>query len=321
MAFRVLITGATGFVGGHLAEALLSRDEYEIHGLSRGGVWPAECAHLAGNVRLHQRDLADPVGLPEFLADVQPRWIFHLAGFANPRRSREEPSAARRNNLDAARCLYEAVSRWRGTTRILAVSTGQVYGRASGVCDESTPIQPENPYSQSKAEAERAGLELAASGGLDLICVRPFNHTGPRQPTGYVVPDFASQIAEIERGAKPACVKALGLNAFLDLTDVRDVVRAYILLMAKGRNGEVYNIGCGRLVRCGDLLTQLLSMSSVPEAMMESQTDSRPRESGAPICNAGKLRRETGWQPQIPLEQTLRDTLEYWRSANKRNAS
>jgi GDP-4-dehydro-6-deoxy-D-mannose reductase len=314
VALRVLISGATGFVGGHLAEALLARSGVEIHGLSRGGVWPPECAHLYDQVKLHRRDLAEPEGLAELLAAVQPEWIVHLAGLANPKLCRQEPEKARRENLDATRCLYEAVARWGGKPRILGVSTSHVYGQAGGRCDESTPIQPTSPYAASKADAELAGSQYAASAGLDIMRVRPFNHTGPRQSKGYVVPDFASQIAVIERGEnEPPMVETGNLSAFCDLTDVRDVVLAYILLMEKGRRGEVYNIGSGRLVRIGNVLDQLLGMSAI-RAQVREETRDRPAEAAAPVCDAGKLRRETGWQPRIPLEQTLRDTLEYWRS-------
>jgi GDP-4-dehydro-6-deoxy-D-mannose reductase len=316
----VLITGATGFVGGHLDEALRARSGVELHGLSRRGAWPAEWTHLTDSVKLHARDLADPTGLAEFLAEIQPAWIFHPAGYAHAGRSHREPDAAWRGNLDATRRLYDAVILWDGTPRILAVSSGLVYGDVDGQCDESRPLRPASPYAASKAAADLASFQYAASPGLDIIRVRPFNHIGPRQSPDYAIPRFASQIAAIERDAQLAVVETGNLSASRDLTDVRDVVEAYILLMEKGRRGEVYNVGSGHLVRIGDVLDQLLAMSAI-RVEVRQKRDSRPAEIAAPTCDAGKLRRETGWEPRIPLGQTLHDTLEYWRGVKERTSS
>ena len=197
MSKRVLITGATGFVGGHLIEALLGQAGFELHGLSRRGTFPEEWAHLAGKVTLHAHDLSNPAGLPELFADIRPDWIFHLAGYAHAGRSHEEPDAAWRGNLDGTRRCFDAVKKWGGKPRILSVSSGLIYGNVRGLCDESRPLLPASPYAASKAAADLAGFQYFVSDGLDIVRARPFNHIGPRQTADYAIPRFASQLAAI----------------------------------------------------------------------------------------------------------------------------
>jgi GDP-4-dehydro-6-deoxy-D-mannose reductase len=301
-------------VGGHLAETLLLRDEYELHGLSRRGVYPEEWAHLRGKVTLHTHDLVESPGLPEMLASIRPDWIVHLAGYAHAGRSHQEPDAAWRGNLDATRHLLDAVKKWAGKPRILTVSTGLIYGNARGLCDESRPLLPTSPYAASKAAADLAAYQYSAADGLDIVRARPFNHIGPRQTADYAIPRFASQLAAIERGLQPPVLETYNLSAFRDLSDVRDIVRAYILLLKKGRSGEAYNIGLGHCVRIGEALNRLLAMSSV-KVEVRSHSEIRPPDTSDSRCDITRVKRETGWEPHIPLDKTLRDTLDYWRAA------
>jgi GDP-4-dehydro-6-deoxy-D-mannose reductase len=307
MARRVLITGVTGFVGGHLAEALAVRGGAELHGLTRGGQWPARSRHLEHVVALHAADLNDAEAIRTLLAEVRPDWVAHLAAYAHPRNSVAEPGRAWADNVDATRHLYEAVAGSRGSPRILFVSTGLVYGDQPGAVDERTELRPATPYAKSKAAAE----ELGAGFDLDVVIARPFNHAGPRQSPEYVVARFASQIAAIQRGRQQPVIETGNLDATRDLTDVRDVVRAYVLLLEKGRRGEVYNVGSGVARRIGDVLRRLLEISGV-QAEVRSLGDARPGDE-APVADASKLTRETGWRPAIDFGQTLRDTLDYWR--------
>lgn len=312
---RVLITGVTGFVGGHLAEVLADRGDIELHGLSRGGTWLAEPPNVAKQVNLHTIDLADRLAVERLLADVRPEWIVHLAGYAHPGRSFEERDATWAANLDATRNLYEAVIRWGASPRILYVSSGLVYGEAPAdatAVNEQAALRPASPYAASKAAADVASAQYARYPGLDVVIARPFNHFGPRQSADYAVARFASQIAAIERGRQPAVMETGDLDGLRDLTDVRDVVRAYVLLLEKGRRGEVYNIGTGTPKRIGDVLQRLLNMEEA-QVEVRSRIDERRSEKFTPLADATKLRAETDWRPAVAMELTLRDTLDYWR--------
>lgn len=310
---RVLITGATGFVGGHLAEALLARGD-AVAGLSLHAKWPEEWSHLAAKVPLHTCDLAAGADLDSMLQDANPEQIFHLAGYAHVGESFREPDAAWRGNLEASRRLYDAVARWGGKPRILHVSSGLIYGDADGHCDESHALQPASPYAASKAAGDLLAYQYTRHPGLDIVRVRPFNHTGPRQSPLYAIPRFASQIAAIERGQQPTIVETGDLSPRRDLTDVRDMVRAYMLLLEHGRTGEAYNAGSGVAHAMSDVLAKLLQLARVHVEVRSSAAESRPSETVATCADATKLLRETGWSPRIPLEQTLADTLEYWRN-------
>ncbi|HEV3145673.1 MAG TPA: GDP-mannose 4,6-dehydratase [Gemmataceae bacterium] len=313
---RVLITGITGFAGGHLAEALLARGGADLHGLSRKAEWPLEWQHLAGTVQIHAQDLMIATDLHALLAAIQPDWIFHLAGYAHAGRSFAEADAAWQGNLQATRNFYEAIARWGARPRILYVSSGLIYGEADAPdapCSESQPLRPASPYAASKAAADLASFQYSRFPGLDIVRVRPFNHIGPRQQPAYAIPGFASQIAAIERGRQPPVVETGDLNSRRDLTDVRDMVRAYIHLLEKGKTGEVYNAGSGTAYRMRDVLDKLLAISKVQVTVRPRAPETRPREMGVARADYSKLQRETGWRPNFSLEQTLADTLEYWR--------
>jgi GDP-4-dehydro-6-deoxy-D-mannose reductase len=292
---------------------MLDRGGFDLHGLSRRGAWPEEWSHLSEKFPLVQHDLAESPDLPEKLAAIRPDWIVHLAGFANAGESYRQPEAAWRGNLDATRRLLDGVKKWGGKPRILVVSTGLIYGNVRGLCDESRPLMPTSPYAASKAAADLAAYQHYASDGLDIVRARPFNHIGPRQTADYAIPRFASQIAAIEHGAQSSSLETGTLSAFRDLSDVRDIVRAYILLLKKGRAGEAYNLGLGHCVRIGEALNRLLAMSSA-KVEVHSLSQFRPPDTSESRCDITKIKRETGWEPHIPLDKTLRDTLEYWRA-------
>ncbi|HLW64032.1 MAG TPA: GDP-mannose 4,6-dehydratase, partial [Gemmataceae bacterium] len=241
---------------------------------------------------------------------------FHLAGYAHAGRSFAEPDAAWQGNLQATRNLYDAVARWGGRPRILYVSSGLVYGEANSpdaACTEAQPLRPASPYAASKAAADLASYQYSRFPGLDIVRVRPFNHIGPRQQPIYAIPRFASQIAAIEHGGQAPVVETGDLNSFRDLSDVRDIVQAYILLLEKGKTGEVYNAGSGAAYRMQDVLDKLLAIAKVKVEVRRKAQDNRPAEIGATRADCTRLQRETGWRPRFTLEQTLMDTLEYWR--------
>jgi GDP-4-dehydro-6-deoxy-D-mannose reductase len=313
---RILITGITGFVGGHLARLLLRHGAEEVIGFARDQEWSRESEDVAERVALYPIDLTDRSACQALLRSIQPAQIYHLAGYADTGSSFREPEAAWEGNLTATRGLYEAVLGWGGRPRILYIGSGSVYGEPSDAqrpLDEETTLRPNNPYAASKAAADLASYQYFRTHGLEIIRTRPFNHVGPGQSPRFAVPNFARQIAAIERGQAPPVLRVGNLNSERDLTDVRDVVRAYQLLIVQGQPGEVYNVASGRSLPVRVHLEKLLSLSKVSVQVEEDPALVRRVDTTAVRVSIRRLQETTGWTPQFTLEQTLADTLEYWR--------
>jgi GDP-4-dehydro-6-deoxy-D-mannose reductase len=313
---RILVTGATGFAGGHLVEALLARGGARVVAVARQPVWPDVWGHLGGQVELRGCDVCDRGKLEAILRDVRPEQIYHLAGYPHVGRSFEEPDAAWQGNLTATRSLYDAVVRWGGRPRILFIGSGLVYGESQSEqegCSETCQLRPDNPYAASKAAADLMSYQYTRHPGLDIVLVRPFNHIGPRQSPQFAVPSFARQLAAIQRGRQPPVLETGNLQPRRDLSDVRDVVDAYVLLMEKGRIGEVYNVGSGLAHSMQSVLNRLTALSGVAVEIRPTASLIRKTDAADVRANADKLRRETGWSPRFSLEQTLTDILTYWR--------
>jgi GDP-4-dehydro-6-deoxy-D-mannose reductase len=313
---RILVTGVTGFAGGFLAEALLETVGVRLIGVGRENHWPAPTQNLAGRLELRGLDLCDGSQVESLLRQFQPDRIFHLAGYAHVGRSFQEPQAAWAGNLQATLSLYDAVHRWGGKPRILFVSSGQVYGEpdsADQAFDERSPLQPLSPYGASKAAADLASYQYFRSPGLSIVRVRPFNHIGPRQSPDFAVAHFARQIADIERNRRLPILETGNLSPLRDLTDVRDMIRAYMMIMEKGQPGEVYNAAAGEVHSMQSILARLLKLARVRVEVRQQATQVRATETSAIRADAGKLRREIGWAPAFSLDQTLADILDYWR--------
>jgi GDP-4-dehydro-6-deoxy-D-mannose reductase len=313
---RILVTGVTGFAGGALAEALLARPGVQVFGISRGGVWPTHWSRLAERVTLHQADMQDSLSVAKVLRQVQPEQVYHLAGYAQVGRSFHEPDAAWTGNLTVTRGLYDAVGRWGGKPRILFVGSGLIYGDVAGpdeVQTELTPLRPNSPYAASKAAADLASYQYTRHPGLDIVRARPFNHIGPGQSAEFAIANFARQIVAIERGRQPPVLETGNLNPRRDLTDVRDMVNAYLLVMEKGRTGEAYNIASGTLHTMQSVLERLLALAGLKVEVRPRGTLVRSTELVGVRVDTTKLRQATGWTPCHPLDQTLRDTLDFWR--------
>jgi GDP-4-dehydro-6-deoxy-D-mannose reductase len=314
---RILITGITGFVGGHLVEHLTTAGGHALYGMSRHGAWPAALAHLAPHAKLLAADLLDGAAAERAVRDVRPEWVVHLAGYANTGGSFRDPDRAWTDNLTATRALYEAVSRSGLRPRLLFVSTGLIYGepdRPDGACDEFTTLKPASPYAASKAAADLVSYQYARSHGLDIIRVRLFNQIGPRQSADFAVPNFARQIAAAEAGKLPPVVETGDLSARRDITDVRDIVAAFPLLLEKGTSGEAYNAARGDSYRIQDLLDRLVSMARVPITVNQKIEPGRKADTSVTRADVGKLRAATGWQPRLPLDRSLADVLDHWRA-------
>jgi GDP-4-dehydro-6-deoxy-D-mannose reductase len=220
------------------------------------------------------------------------------------------------NNIRGQLNLLEAVRRSARAVRVLVIGSNEEYGAPRPdelPFTEESPLRPNNPYAVSKVAQDFLGLQYYLAYGVEVVRVRPFNHTGPGQAPHFVVPAFASQVARIEVGLQPPVMQVGNLAAARDFTDVRDIVRAYHLAATEGEPGDVYNLASGRAESVQGLLGTLLSYARV-EIRVEIDPD-RYRPVDVPVAygSAEKFRRRTGWSPQIPFEQTLWDTLEYWR--------
>ena len=313
---RVLITGVTGFVGGHMAEALLAEGSHDVWGLSRQNHWPREWSHLQKQVPLHLVDWSDETALVSFLEENQPQWIIHLAAYANSGTSIQEPETTWRANFSLTKSLYEAILRSRIQPRILFVSSGLIYGESdfpNQPSDERTTLKPGNPYATSKAAADLLSYQYTRNPRLDIVRARPFNHIGPKQSPDYAAPNFARQLVAIEKGQQPPVVETGDLSGQRDLSDVRDVVQAYLHLLRKGTSGEAYNIGSGTTYRMQEILDLLVDMTQVPVEVRQKLDPNRQGESVVTRADIRKIQQFTGWQPKIPIRETLQDMLEDWR--------
>ena len=318
---RALVTGVSGFGGGHLAEHLIAAGDLVV-GLSGAGRWPEETKHLGSHVRIEACDLAHGGGdeLANLIGRKQPDVIYHLAAQANPQASVSDPRGTWALNLGGTLNLLEAVKASGLTARVVLVGSGVCYGNPAPEhlpVSESCPLRPNNPYAASKGAADLLGIQHHLAHGTDVVMARPFNHAGPRQSPSYVLGGLARQVAEVEAGLKPR-VEVGNLDVVRDFTDVRDVVCAYRLLAEKGLAGEIYNLGSGRGTKLADALTILTSRARGPVDVHVDPARVRPVDQPLLVADATKLRAATGWTPRYSIEQTLTDMLDSWRAGLKR---
>jgi GDP-4-dehydro-6-deoxy-D-mannose reductase len=314
---RVLVTGVTGFAGSHLAEALLAQGDIELVGITRRAQPVPHWLPSPAPLKLVRCDLCDRTAVLEVLEEVQPECIYHLAGYAHAGESFLDADAAWEGNLTATRALYEAVIRWGGAPCILYVGSGLTYGDPvppDQEFAEDDPLRPMSPYAASKAAADLMSFQYSKAPGLAIIRARPFNHIGPRQSPSFAVAHFARQIAAIECGRQPPVLETGNLRPMRDLSDVRDTVRAYMMLAAKGRPGEAYNVASGEVQSMQTVLQRLLALAQVQVEVRTKSSLVRGTEALAVRASAAKLRQETGWMPRFSLDQALASTLEYWRA-------
>jgi GDP-4-dehydro-6-deoxy-D-mannose reductase len=311
---RALITGISGFVGSHLAEYLLNNTEWRVFGTVYGPV--DNVAHLQNRLTLYPADLSRATVVSDILDAARPDYIFHLAAQPSPTVSRRDPWFTLENNIRVQLNVLEGVVNAGLDSRVLVVGSGDEYGLVTPKdlpIGENTPLRPTTPYAVSKVAQDYLGLQYFLSHKVATIRVRPFNHIGPRQSTGFVAADFASQIAEIEAGLQPPDVKVGTLDVSRDLTDVRDVVRGYYLALTRGEPGEVYNLGSEREHTVRALLETLISLAKLNVRIVSDPERMRSSDVPRIVADCRKLRARTGWRAEIPFEQSLRDLLEYWR--------
>src|SRR5687768_5681680 len=306
-----LVTGAAGFAGGHLVEHLLEHHPGVAAWGHVGGRRPPP--DLDGRVSWAAVDVTDKDTVAGALDRLRPSAIYHCAGIADVHGTWAESARALRVNVFGTHTLLGAVERLGLNVPVLVTGSALVYGASPQALAEDAPVRPSSPYGVSKLAQEMAA-DLSPG---HVILTRPFNHAGPRQSAAYVTSSFARQIAEAEAGMREPVLAVGNLDARRDITDVRDTVRAYRLLVERGRPHQPYNVCRGEAFRVGDLLESLIRHAEVSIEVKTDPTRLRPNDNPVVLGDPRRLVQETGWAPAISIDDTLRDLLTYWRTQLK----
>ena len=308
---NVLITGADGFVAAHLIKELQRKS-----GISITGIGLKESPSCTGTIDYLVLDLTDYEAIKELLQEKRPDSIFHLAALPSVALSWEDPWSTYRVNVLGQVNLMEAMRRLDLSSSVHIACSSEEYGKAAPETmpiPESLPFNPCSHYAVSKVAQEVLGLMYHQAFDWRVIVTRGFNHTGPGQAPDFVVSSFAHQIAEIEANLREPVIMVGNLEARRDFMDVRDTVRAYRIIMEKGKAGASYNVCSGQAHAISELLDLLLEMSGMDIRVEHDACRQRPSDIPLLLGDNTRLRRETGWEPEIPIEQTLADSLDYWR--------
>jgi GDP-4-dehydro-6-deoxy-D-mannose reductase len=311
----VLVTGAAGFVGGHLLAALRTAlPQARLVGTCHAG------ASVSGADEALALDLLDAPAIDRLVAVVRPEACIHLAAISAVQPSFADPDAVWRVNVDGTRSLAEALLRQVPGCVLLHASSAEVYGlsfRAGTPLDEQAAMQPANPYAAAKAAADICLGEMALR-GLRVLRLRPLNHIGPGQSTRFVVAAFARQVARIEAGQQPPVIEAGALDRRRDFLDVRDVCSAYVAALLRADAlppGSALNIASGHLRGIGEVLDDLLRLAGVTATVVATPAALRPIDLMETACSAAAARRLLDWGPVLPWDRTLQDILAHWRDA------
>lgn len=309
MSGPVLVTGATGFAGGHLVEYLSTAHQV----VAWGRRLPA--ADLAPRARWQQVDLLDGDRVGALIRELRPSVVFHCAGLPQVAESWTDTAAPLAVNVLGTHRLLEALRMSDVGCRVLVTGSAHVYAPSAAPLTEEARVGPSSPYALSKLAQEQLALRAYAEDGIEVVVARSFNHTGPRQAPAFVAPSIARQIALIELGAQEPVIQVGNLDAVRDLMDVRDTVRAYDAAVRGGRAGAVYNVagGVGHSVR--EVLDALLERARVPIRVERDPARMRPSDIPVLVGDATRLREQTGWAPRIPFTRTLDDLLTFWRAS------
>lgn len=311
---RVLITGIAGFVGSHLVDFLQRIDPApEVFGLVKPrGTLP----DLPPSVTLIEGDLEESASVESAVESVMPDRIVHLAAQSSPQLSWADPAGTYRTNVLGLLNVLEAVRKRGIAPRTLVVGSAEEYGLADPrdlPLREDAPLRPQSPYASSKVAQGFLALQYTLAYRLPIVRTRTFHHTGSRRGEAFAESSFARQLAEIEAGIRPPVVSVGNLDSVRDFTDVRDVLRAYWLLLERGEPGEVYNVCSGRGTRIGDLLDLLIRISGLDIEVRVDPQKVRRAEIPEIVGDPSKIKSAVGWQADVPLDRTLRYLLDGWR--------
>ena len=305
---KVLVTGVDGFVAGYLSDYLF-KSGYDVYGTTISETYKND------KIKIFKMNLLDAENVSDVIKNISPNMIFHLAGQSAVGLSWQKPVLTIDVNVNGTLNLLEAVRINNINSRILIIGSSDQYGT---IKPEDCPIKetqlqnPQSPYGISKKTQEEIGKLYVKAYKMNIIFVRAFNHIGARQGKNFVVPDFASKIVKIEKSAVPV-LKVGNLDTLRDFTDVRDIVRGYLMLLESGKIGESYNIGSGNVIKIKDILKKLINLSSKKIKIEIDKEKFRPVDIPIVQCDNSKIKRDTGWSPEISIDETLKEVLEYWR--------
>jgi GDP-4-dehydro-6-deoxy-D-mannose reductase len=300
----VLVTGAGGFAGSHLVEHLLEQNADVAAWSNPASPPPPSKPHVSWQAV----DILDREAVVRTIAGLRPSAIYHCAGIADVGGSWAQPERALKVNALGTHHLLDGVRLAKLDSPVLVTGSALIYRPSLRAIDEDSPIGPNSPYGVSKLAQEMLALSLPSA-----LIARPFNHAGPRQTDAYSTSSFARQIASIEAGLSPAVLQVGNLDSRRDITDVRDIVRAYRLLVERGERCRPYNVCSGTAYRIGDLLDLLVGMARVKVTVRPDPARARPSDNPLVLGDRSRITADTGWAPLISIEQTLSDLLEYWR--------
>jgi GDP-4-dehydro-6-deoxy-D-mannose reductase len=316
---RAFVTGAAGFAGSHLVDYLKAHTDWQINAF----VWDkADMRHLAADNRctISKGDILDKASLGTVIEKARPDYVFHLAAIASVTHAYEHPGPTVMTNIMGQINLLQALIHLDDAPRTLIVGSADEYGLVEPddlPISENAPFRPRNPYSVSKITQDMLGYQYWQNYDLPVVRVRPFNHVGPRQRDSFVVAAFAKQVAFAEAGLQDPVIRVGNLEAKRDFSDVRDIVRGYHLAVTLGEAGQVYNMASERCHAIQEILDQLVALSTIPLQVKTDPARLRPSDTPIVLGDCKKFRQLTGWKAEIPLEQSLQDTLAYWRERAK----
>ncbi|MCK9614337.1 MAG: GDP-mannose 4,6-dehydratase [Candidatus Omnitrophica bacterium] len=313
---KVLITGITGFAGSHLAEYLLSKININIYGTTFLDLEIKNINHIKENINLYETDIKDYKNIESIIAEVMPDRIFHLAGRTSVGDSFSSPQETLVTNITGQLNIFEAVRKLKLNPCIHIACSSDEYGfvyENELPIKETNPFRPLSPYAVSKVTQDLLAWQYFKNYGLNIIITRAFNHTGVRSSEAFVCSSFAKQIAMIEKQKQPPVIYTGNLDSIRDFSDVKDVARAYWLALEKCRPGEAYNICSGKGYKIREILDILVSYATTKVEIKQDPKRLRPSDTSVIVGDSTKFRKVTGWQPEIPLERTLEDLLDYWR--------
>lgn len=313
---KILITGISGFAGSYLAERLINTSDNDVFGLIRWRSSRENIAHLLSELNLIEADVRDQSSLTEAINTIKPDRIYHLAAQSFVPFSWNAPSECISTNVLGTLNLLEAVKNVGISPRILVACSSEEYGdvdESNLPVREDCPLQPLSPYAVSKVGQDMLAYQYYRSYDMHIVRTRAFNHTGPRRPEFFVCSSFAYQIAMAEADLKPPVIQVGNLDAVRDFSDVRDIAVAYDRALEYCSQGEVYNICSGKGYRIGDLLNMMVAMSSKKLEIHSDEKRLRPSDVPVLIGDSEAFREIAAWKPEISIEQTLKDILDYWR--------
>jgi GDP-4-dehydro-6-deoxy-D-mannose reductase len=308
MARDILVTGAAGFAGSHLVDRLVADGADVVAWHRPGGSPPRDVPRT----RWEAVDLLDRDQVEAAIGRLRPALVYHCAAEAHVARASKSTESTFAINVRGTHHVLQALERTGTAARLLVPGSAMVYASADEALTEEHPLKPASPYGLSKLAQEM--LACRANGTVIVTVARAFNHFGPRQDPYFVASGFARRIADIERGRWQPEIAVGNLDARRDLTDVRDTVRAYTMIAERGQARRPYNVCSGSALRIRDLLDMLLAHARVPVTVKVDPARLRPNDTPLLIGDPSRLRDELGWMPQIPIEQTIHDLLEYWRN-------